>query len=262
MRPGTSDHKVFALLDCAFPDLCVTIWIGQDRVNLVASMRAAEVFTEAEGAVLELTEQGTLIAGAARGVNCHRRRLGKCRPALRRGPPARGRGGAHRPHQHLHMPQRQLPEACRRLPARALGQTRRTPPRSTIRPDARVSNIMVSSGGRASLANPPVRLQSARAQIRGELLGPRRWSILRLPRRSLLRKNACAPGVEMTKSRRRSLRSWKLRVGPSWVPITRSGSLSGRDTSLSLRHQSLPFAFSRSLPFTLSENDLSFQCWS
>jgi AhpD family alkylhydroperoxidase len=38
------------------------------RVNLVAAWREATVFTEAERAALELTEQGTRIAGAAGGV--------------------------------------------------------------------------------------------------------------------------------------------------------------------------------------------------
>ncbi|WP_409472483.1 carboxymuconolactone decarboxylase family protein [Streptomyces sp. HC307] len=38
------------------------------RLNLVAAWREATVFTEAERAALELTEQGTRIAGAAGGV--------------------------------------------------------------------------------------------------------------------------------------------------------------------------------------------------
>ncbi|MFJ8076481.1 carboxymuconolactone decarboxylase family protein [Streptomyces sp. NPDC096176] len=38
------------------------------RLNLVAAWREATVFTEAERAALELTEQGTRIADAARGV--------------------------------------------------------------------------------------------------------------------------------------------------------------------------------------------------
>lgn len=38
------------------------------RLNLVAAWREASVFTEAERAVLELTEQGTRIADAAGGV--------------------------------------------------------------------------------------------------------------------------------------------------------------------------------------------------
>src|SRR3954470_17046396 len=38
------------------------------RLNLVAAWREAEVFTEAERAALELTEQGTRIADAAGGV--------------------------------------------------------------------------------------------------------------------------------------------------------------------------------------------------
>lgn len=41
---------------------------SQVRVNLVAAWREATVFTEAERAALELTEQGTRIADAAGGV--------------------------------------------------------------------------------------------------------------------------------------------------------------------------------------------------
>jgi AhpD family alkylhydroperoxidase len=41
----------------------------QDRINLVAAWREAGVFTEAERAALELTEQGTRVADAAGGVN-------------------------------------------------------------------------------------------------------------------------------------------------------------------------------------------------
>lgn len=40
----------------------------QQRLNLVATWREAKVFTEAERAALELTEQGTRIADAAGGV--------------------------------------------------------------------------------------------------------------------------------------------------------------------------------------------------
>ncbi|MFI8229981.1 carboxymuconolactone decarboxylase family protein [Streptomyces sp. NPDC085900] len=40
----------------------------QQRLNLVAAWREAKVFTEAERAALELTEQGTRIADAAGGV--------------------------------------------------------------------------------------------------------------------------------------------------------------------------------------------------
>src|SRR4051812_1502522 len=40
----------------------------QQRLNLVAAWREASVFTEAERAALELTEQGTRIADAAGGV--------------------------------------------------------------------------------------------------------------------------------------------------------------------------------------------------
>ncbi|HEY1626901.1 MAG TPA: carboxymuconolactone decarboxylase family protein [Streptosporangiaceae bacterium] len=42
---------------------------SQTRLNLVAAWREATVFTEAERAALELTEQGTRIADAAGGVS-------------------------------------------------------------------------------------------------------------------------------------------------------------------------------------------------
>jgi AhpD family alkylhydroperoxidase len=41
----------------------------QTRLNLIAAWREASVFTEAERAALELTEQGTRIADAAGGVS-------------------------------------------------------------------------------------------------------------------------------------------------------------------------------------------------
>src|SRR5262249_12752757 len=41
---------------------------SQLRLNLVATWRRARVFTEAEGAALDLAEQGTRIADAATGV--------------------------------------------------------------------------------------------------------------------------------------------------------------------------------------------------
>ena len=41
----------------------------QQRLNLIAAWREAKVFTEAERAALELTEQGTRIADAAGGVS-------------------------------------------------------------------------------------------------------------------------------------------------------------------------------------------------
>ena len=41
---------------------------SQQRLNLVAAWREAKVFTDAERAALELTEQGTRIADAAGGV--------------------------------------------------------------------------------------------------------------------------------------------------------------------------------------------------
>ena len=42
---------------------------SQQRLNLVAAWREATVFTDAERAALELTEQGTRIADAAGGVS-------------------------------------------------------------------------------------------------------------------------------------------------------------------------------------------------
>ena len=42
---------------------------SQQRLNLVAAWREATVFTEAEQAALELTEQGTRLADAAGGVS-------------------------------------------------------------------------------------------------------------------------------------------------------------------------------------------------
>jgi AhpD family alkylhydroperoxidase len=42
---------------------------SQQRLNLVAAWREATVFTEAERAALELTEEGTRIADAAGGVS-------------------------------------------------------------------------------------------------------------------------------------------------------------------------------------------------
>jgi AhpD family alkylhydroperoxidase len=42
---------------------------SQQRLNMIAAWREAKVFTEAERAALELTEQGTRIADAAGGVS-------------------------------------------------------------------------------------------------------------------------------------------------------------------------------------------------
>ena len=42
---------------------------SQQRLNLIAAWREAKVFTEAERAALELTEEGTRIADAAGGVS-------------------------------------------------------------------------------------------------------------------------------------------------------------------------------------------------
>jgi AhpD family alkylhydroperoxidase len=41
----------------------------QERLNMIAAWREAKVFTEAERAALELTEQGTRLADAAGGVS-------------------------------------------------------------------------------------------------------------------------------------------------------------------------------------------------
>ena len=51
----------------------------QLRLNLVAVWREATVFTEAERAALELTEQGTRIADAATGIPM---RPGRMRPSI------------------------------------------------------------------------------------------------------------------------------------------------------------------------------------
>jgi alkylhydroperoxidase family enzyme len=51
---------------------------SQQRLNLVAAWREAKVFTEAERAALELTEQGTRLADAA-GVSPAR--PGRMRPS-------------------------------------------------------------------------------------------------------------------------------------------------------------------------------------
>jgi AhpD family alkylhydroperoxidase len=50
------------------------------RLNLVAAWRDAKIFTDAERAALELTEQGTRIP--ARRRRCHRRGLGERGQAL------------------------------------------------------------------------------------------------------------------------------------------------------------------------------------
>ena len=61
------------------------------RLNLVAAWREATVFTEAERAALELTEQGTRLADA----RCRQRTGG--RPHRRPSPPRRRRAGRLRP---------------------------------------------------------------------------------------------------------------------------------------------------------------------
>ena len=52
------------------------------RLNLIAAWRDAKVFTDAERAALELTEQGTRLADASGGVTDEV--LGQRRQALRR----------------------------------------------------------------------------------------------------------------------------------------------------------------------------------
>ena len=78
------------------------------RINLVAAWREATVFTEAERAALELTEQGTRVADGG-GVSDDAWATGQ---ALRRGPTRRV-GVPHRPHQPLQPPQRHYPTARR-----------------------------------------------------------------------------------------------------------------------------------------------------
>ena len=99
----------------------------QQRLNLVAVWREATVFTDAERAALELTEQGTRIADAAGGVSDEV--LGERGQALRRGPAHRA-GVPHRPHQHLQPDERHHPAASRRLPARPVELTTRPAPGS------------------------------------------------------------------------------------------------------------------------------------
>lgn len=82
------------------------------RLNLIAVWREATVFTDAERAALELTEQGTRIADAAAwGPG---RGLGAGRRALRRGPAHRP-GLPDLPHQRLQPAERHRPAARGRL---------------------------------------------------------------------------------------------------------------------------------------------------
>ena len=75
----------------------------QLRLNLVAVWREATVFTDAERAALELTEQGTRIADAAPGVTDEA--WANAAKHLRRGP-ARRAGVAHRRDQRLEPAER------------------------------------------------------------------------------------------------------------------------------------------------------------
>lgn len=112
------------------------------RLHLVAAWREATVFTEAERAALELTEQGTRIADAAAWG--HGRGLGERRQALRRG--AAGRPGVRdRPDQRLQPGECHDPAARRGLPAGPVRLIRGTWPG----PEKAVS------GGRASGRLPP-----------------------------------------------------------------------------------------------------------
>jgi AhpD family alkylhydroperoxidase len=88
------------------------------RLNLVAAWRDATVFTQAERAALELTEEGTRIADASAGVS--EDAFGERRHALRRGP-ARRAGGPDRPDQHIQPDERHDPAARGRLRARPVG---------------------------------------------------------------------------------------------------------------------------------------------
>ena len=100
------------------------------RLNLVAAWREAKVFTEAERAALELTEQGTRIADAAGGVtdeawaNAAKHYDEDQLAAL---------VSAHRRHQRLQPRERHRPAARRRLPARPVRITRTTWPAPSLR---------------------------------------------------------------------------------------------------------------------------------
>ena len=93
----------------------------QLRLNLVAAWREATVFTDAERAALELTEQGTRIADAAPGVTDEA--WANAAKHLRRGP-ARRAGVAHRRHQRLQPHERHHRSARGQLPGRPVGMTR------------------------------------------------------------------------------------------------------------------------------------------
>lgn len=82
----------------------------QLRLNLLAAWREATVFTDAERAALELTEQGTRIADAATGATDDA--WNSCGQALRRRPARRARV-AHRRDQRLEPAERHHPPACR-----------------------------------------------------------------------------------------------------------------------------------------------------
>jgi AhpD family alkylhydroperoxidase len=93
------------------------------RLNLVSAWREAKVFSDAEHAALELTEQRTRIADAAGGATdeawATRRR------ASRRGS-ARRPDVAHRHHRRLQPRERHRPTTRRRLPAGPVRRTRGT----------------------------------------------------------------------------------------------------------------------------------------
>ncbi len=88
-----------------------------ERLHLVAAWREAMVFTEAEKAALELTEQGTRLADGA-GVSDE----AWANAARHYDDEQLGAAGVpDRPHQHLQPFERHHSAARRRLPARSVG---------------------------------------------------------------------------------------------------------------------------------------------
>ena len=90
------------------------------RLNLVAAWRDAKVFTDAERAALEITEQGTRIADAAGGVSDE----AWANAAKHYDPDQLGALVCHhRPDQRVQPAERDQPEPGRRLPAWPVGMT-------------------------------------------------------------------------------------------------------------------------------------------
>jgi AhpD family alkylhydroperoxidase len=87
------------------------------RLNLIAAWRDANVFTDAERAALELTEQGTRIADAAGGVTDDAWALA----AKHYDDDQLSPGVTDRAHQHLQPDERHLPAAGRGLPTGPVG---------------------------------------------------------------------------------------------------------------------------------------------